>query len=370
MTEDSVVYAPILKWKLGEQTAVRPLSALQKGSLLPIAELAARPYDWEHKINKKSWDQHIEAVARATARYWSKKHEIAFDQTLTDRDFLEENAGTVWEFLFETLWGHGVSAVPVVSSRSSSAAINALVKVASRHGKTRWTLRWVLDAKSEDAYPSAAAIAAWFSATLALLKVAPDQVDAVLDCGYVGDWAAKSKAPTVSSWLAAVALVAPWRRRVLACGAFPENLAGVPKGTHQIPRVDWELFSLVRTSTAAKGIPFAYGDYAVSYVKPFEEDPRLLRMSANLRYTEWDRWYVLKGQNVRDHGFDQYNDLCKLLVNLPFYKGAPFSHGDQTYSDLATGVLPGPGNATHWRRDATNHHLHVVLHQLAALSGP
>jgi hypothetical protein len=90
-------------------------------------------------------------------------------------------------------------------------------------------------------------------------------------------------------------------------------------------------------------------------------------MSANLRHTHWQEWHVLKGKNVRDYGYDQYKDLCRLLVALPIYMQPTFSQGDANYDQVANNPKVGPGNATQWRRDATNHHIHVVLHQLAGL---
>ncbi len=47
--------------------------------------------------------------------------------------------------------------------------------------------------------------------------------------------------------------------------------------------------------------------------------------------------------------------------------GASFSPGDNNYELKATDPTATPGNATTWRRDATNHHIHVVLDQLAKL---
>ena len=156
---------------------------------------------------------------------------------------------------------------------------------------------------------------------------------------------------------------------MLLCGAFPKNLAGVAKGTKQIPRVDWGLYGRVRSLAETEGLSVHFGDYGISHVEPFEGDPRKMVMSANLRYAHWDHWHVLKAKNVRDYGYEQYRDLCKLLILLPIYMKASFSHGDASYEGVANNPKVGPGNATSWRRDATNHHLHVVLHQLASLSG-
>jgi Beta protein len=360
---ESVLYMPVFKWKLGEQTATKSLSATQKAQLLPIAELQDRPYDWGTEEYSKSWDEHIDAVAKKTAEHWGKAHEIGFDQELTMDDELESNTDTTWQYLFRKLWSAGVRAVPVLSSRASKEAIDQIVAASKAHGRSRYILRYRVHAVDEEITP--ASLVAWFKTMLNTTGVPASDVDVVFDCDdFVSQWNLAATAPLATSLLAEVSAAASWRRVFLLSGGFPVNLAGIPKGTHQLPRHDWTFFKLVSPLAQTNGCKVLFGDYAVSHVDPFNEDPRVLKMTANLRYTHADHWHVLKGASVKDKGFDQYRDLCKLLVNLPIYLGAPFSHGDKNYNDIADDVVPGPGNATHWRRDATNHHIHVVLRQL------
>lgn len=360
---ESVLYMPVLKWKLGEQTATKPLSSTQKAQLLPIAELQDRPYQWDLKEYSKSWDDHIDAVAKNTAQHWGNAHEIGFDQELTSDDALESNGGSTWQYLFHKLWAAGVQAVPVISSRADKDEINQIVAVSKAHTRSRYILRYRAQTVDEEITP--ASLTGWFMAMLSATGVPASHVDVVVDCAdFVSKWNLAKRAPHVASLFAAVGAAAPWRRVFLLSGGFPVNLAGIPKGTHQLPRHDWSFFKLVSPLAQAKGRKVLFGDYAVSHVNPFNEDPRLLKMTANLRYTYVNHWHVLKGASVKDKGFEQYRDLCKLLVNLPIYLGAAFSHGDKNYNDIADDVVSGPGNATHWRRDATNHHIHVVLRQL------
>ena len=363
-----LLYLPILKWKLGEQSAVKPLSDAQKQVTFPIAELQERPYDWEKAKHKKTWDKHIEDVAKATAKHWGTKYEIAFDQPLGSGDALTSTSGTAWEHLFTQLWAHGINAVPVVSNTAALVEVAALLKVSVTHGRTRWVMRFVVAPDAPT--PSAADVAKWFKGMLAALKTTPALVDAVLDVGHVGQWDVKAQAAGVAQCLAAVAALGPWRNIVLASGAFPENLAGIPKGLIQIERKDWALYLEVRKAALLKSVKLRYGDYAVSHIAAFDKDPRMLKMSANLRYAHWTLWHVIKGTSVRDYGFAQYHDICRVLTSLPIFMGASFSQGDTNYDAVANDPLVKPGNATIWRKDATNHHIHVVLSQLASLSGP
>ena len=364
-SKNQIVYVPVLKWKRGEQSAVQPLSATQKASVLPIAELQDRPFDWARDKYTKTWDKHIRDVVKATVKHWGNKHEIAFDQPLTSADELAESAGTVWAFLFAELWAANVQAIPVISSYAGPKVISALMAASTAAKRGRWVLRYVIDV--DNPTPDPADVASWFLRTVTKIKGQPAEVDVVLDIGFVTDTELAVQASRNASILKAVLSAKKWRSVVLVAGAFPVNLAGVPKGTHQIPRTDWALFLATRRDSTLEGESLIYGDYGISHVTAFDEDPRLLKMSANLRYTHWDKWFVIKGKSVKDFGFDQYRDICKVLVSLSIYLKAAFSHGDQNYSEIATNPATGPGNATHWRRDATNHHIHVVLHQVASL---
>ena len=360
----SSAYVPALKWKQGEQSALKPLDAAQKSRLLPIAELPDRPFDWQKGKYKKSWDKHLDDVAKATSTVWGAEHEIAFDQQIGDAETLSGKPGTVWEYLFDRLWSANVNAIPVLSTLASATEQAALLNIVRRWKRTRWLLRYRSEAHGQ--VPTAAHVVSWFSNAIGVLGAKSEDVDVVLDLGHV-DAGSRALAASTAQVLKAVGNLGRWRQMTLLTGAFPVNLAGIQKGTKQISRLDWDLYKRVVARPELEDVGVAFGDYGITHVDAFEEDPRKLRMSANLRYTHWRDWHVLKGKNTRDFGFGQYKDLCDLLVNLPIFMGSSFSYGDANFERLATDPIIGPGNATHWRRDATNHHIHVVLHQLASL---
>lgn len=363
MADEYPLYVPALKWKQGEHFAVKSLSSSQKLRIQPIAELPDRPYHWGESKYTKSWEKHIDDIVSSTVKHWGTSHELAIDQSIDETDSLSSHPGTPWEYLFERLWVADVNAVPVLSTRASASEQAALIKVAQSHKKKRWLLRH--RSAPHGNIPSIANVHAWFSNAMVALGAQYGQVDAVLDIGHVsGD--PKALAASVAPVLQAIAALGKWRQLVLLSGAFPVNLAGVQKGIKQLHRLDWDLYKRVAARPELSKIKLAFGDYGVTHVDAFDDDPRKMVMSANLRYTHWNDWQVLKGKSVRDFGFDQYKDLCKILVALPIYMQPTFSSGDENYDKVANDPKAGPGNATQWRRDATNHHIHVVLYQLAA----
>jgi hypothetical protein len=160
-----------------------------------------------------------------------------------------------------------------------------------------------------------------------------------------------------------------WRRLILAAASFPENLSDVDAATtSSLPRLEWDLWERLQRRRQPR-TDILFGDYAIAHPVPTELDPRTMRMSASIRYTTPYHWLIVKGRNVRQYGFDQYNELCRILVALPEYSGEDFSAGDRFIARCARGSA-GPGNATTWRKVGTNHHLTLVAKQLASQHVP
>src|SRR4051794_36808671 len=108
-------YMPMLKWKMGEQSALQRLPEELRARMLPLAELPDRPIDWNSEAEEpvKSWDDHLAALCRATVNRWGRTFELAIDQAITDADTTEDGK-PAWRALFKTLWHEQVKAVPVL----------------------------------------------------------------------------------------------------------------------------------------------------------------------------------------------------------------------------------------------------------------
>lgn len=75
---------------------------------------------------------------------------------------------------------------------------------------------------------------------------------------------------------------------------------------------------------------------------------RIERAHSGVDCCTQEDWLVVKGRNVRQYGFDQYFDLCRLLAERPEYCGANLSWGDAYIYGAERRT--GPGNATTWRK--------------------
>jgi len=192
-----------------------------------------------------------------------------------------------------------------------------------------------------------------------------ESVDLLIDLGALGSDV--SRALLITRSIFSMLPRKNWRRLILAAASFPEDLSEVNAAdTAILPRHEWDLWkALQKRPSILPRTDLIFGDYAISHPIPKELDPRTMRMSANIRYTTRDKWLVVKGRNVRQYGFEQYFDLCNALVKRPEYCGRDYSWGDEYIAECAA-RKKGPGNATTWRKVGVNHHLTLIVREVAS----
>lgn len=149
----------------------------------------------------------------------------------------------------------------------------------------------------------------------------------------------------------------------LGGGSFPINLTGKKQGVTDIPRVEWKIWNqIVGDDNPMK---LRYADYTVTNPMPMDEDidPTKMNPSIAIRYAGNDYWRLFKGQGFKGAATGQLHSLCKLLVTDSVYGGSAFSYGDKEYEKKS--VTAGRnGIPWTWRRDATNRHIALVIDSL------
>ena len=79
----------------------------------------------------------------------------------------------------------------------------------------------------------------------------------------------------------------------------------------------------------------------------------------------------MRGEGVFNQdgpGFAQFPANAQLLCERPEFCGANFSYGDQYIEEMGMQVEK-PGNAMTWLCAGINHHMTLVVHQIAKLFG-
>lgn len=336
------IYTPILRWKQGEQKALKNVAVHDRSLMLPIVDVQAL----ESGSSPKLQAQLIDAAGTT--------HPVGIDLTSAYRGIVPLQA---LANLTTKLRAAGVQAWPVVHAMHALATMPTLAALAEQ------------DVVIVRAFPEHMTLADLLQVLQALKKVMGKggRIYVLLDLYSLGDVDANGKAASLASYVNGIKAVVPAQMISIAGGSFPMTLTGLKPGVNNfLPRKELDIWKAVRTIAGCEEVLF--GDYAVTNPAPLEEiDPTRMNPSAAIRYTQKNHWWLLRGSGVRTPGkggMGQYNGLCKLLIANSRYSGATFSFGDDGYYAYAQ---PGAssGNLTSWRRDATSHHLVFTVRQLA-----
>jgi len=355
------IYVPILKGKEGEFAALELLSRDTRLKLMPLIEIPRVPFDYSNDRPAKSLDEHVSGIADRLLKCCVDRP-LYLDLPWFGEDECLEDGRVAFELVLNNCRAIGVNAVPVVSRSSSLVYLTA----AGEHSATSASgicIRLLVEDFEEE-------IDLENELDKILCNAGVDDasmIDLLIDLEDLGSDA--SRAVLVArSIFSMIPRKHDWRRMILAAASFPEDLSDVNASTTAIlPRHEWDLWKILqRRPTLLPRKDLIFGDYAIAHPIPKELDPRTMRMSANIRYTTVDSWLVVKGRNVRQYGFDQYFELCKQLIDRPEYLGKSFSWGDGYINDCASGKS-GPGNATTWRKVGVNHHLTLLVQEVAKL---
>lgn len=116
-----------------------------------------------------------------------------------------------------------------------------------------------------------------------------------------------------------------------------------------------------------------YSDYGVTKFTDTELDFSKMRYGIlpKIKYTTKTQYIVKKGEKDRRQNIftRSYIDISKEIVNSPYFFGEQFSYGDKCIYEKSHLPNAKPGNAKQWVTYCTNHHLTVLMEQLSNLSG-
>jgi len=335
-------YLPILRWKQGEQGALRNVAVADRASMLPITEIqllepgSAQPI-LQRQLIRSAGTEHPIGLDLATA-YTGPVPLLA----LAD--------------LSRRLRHAGVYAWPVIRVPHAILDVAGLV-----HFKGHPAV--ILRANGHSTPVSD------FSAMATATRKACGKntlIYAVIDLYALGDVDVHAKAAILRHHVLTLSALGELASIGMAGGSFPMNLGALKPGVgNKLPRRELDVWKILRSHAGCSHVIF--GDYGVTNPEPLEDiDPTKMNPAAAIRYTLKNEWWVLRGSGVRTKGkggMSQYNGLCQLLIKSPNYSGQHFSFGDgQYYAHAQPGA--SSGNLTTWRRDATSHHIVFTTRQI------
>jgi hypothetical protein len=353
-------YVPCLRWKQGEYQALLHLSSDIKNSLTPLIEVPEIGFDFETRLESKSVDEHLSAFAKRLKAKWGGRH-CFVDMHLIELSKRMKTGQHPFAFVFDDLRSKGALATPVIDLKQGSECRNAIRAIAAMDRRGLCARIGIEEAAKSN-------IVALLETLIQQCDVGVDQCDLILDVGAPNFEPIDGFSGLLETLIGRLPHLNKWRSFALIGTSFPSSMADVRQGPSIHPRNEWRLYKFLVSRLRASGVRIpTFGDYGISYPEVLSIDWRHVKPYASVRYTIDDRWLIVKGPNVRDHGFGQYRELCREVIDSKHYSGPTFSRGDKYIYDCAQGTAT-TGNLTTWRWVGTNHHLEKVVREVASLS--
>ena len=190
-------------------------------------------------------------------------------------------------------------------------------------------------------------------------QVDPTHVDLVIDRGGVD-----SSSHTYPEFAHRIRWVDSWRTLTVLAGSFPKDLDGMAPGEiHRLRRFERRQW---RDLSSWSGRRPAFGDYTIQHVY-FTEPVPVPNVSASVRYTLEDEFYIMRGEGVLNDGGPgrgQWNAWASLLIEKPQYFGRTFSAGDRYISERASD-WSSTGSPQSWLQASFSHHVTTAALQVA-----
>jgi hypothetical protein len=354
----AVRYVPVLKAKDAEYRALKAVPPATAEHVAPLLEVPSIPWDYEADEPAKSIDQHVQPVVGRISDAWGGRRAYLDFALVADERMADGRhplAAT-----FEQAAAVGLQLIPVLSSGASPEYAQAVAAATARDGRGVCLRLGGDDLAGPDPAATVDGLLADVGGTAA-------ETDLVLDLAAIPDNQANVLVAAWATILRALPRRDEWRTVTIAATAFPQSLSGLPADAITLlPRTEWEVYQGL-VAAALPRLP-DFGDYAIAHPEPVEMDPRLMRISAQIRYTSDSKWLVVRGRNTREHGWGQTQALSAELMAR-----AEFSRDHcptDTFIVRRAAGQEGPGQATTWRRLGTLHHLVLVVEQLSSSVSP
>ena len=360
MTFKPQTYIPCLRWKQGEYQAISRLTSIARNSIMPIIEIPEQGYDFEEKQNTKTLDEHLSLFTSRVKKKWGTNSECYLDMHHIPLSEMLADGRRPADFVFDNLKANKIRFIPVTRLHEDLFYESALYNFVKRE-KCGFCLRVSLDEFGEDEFEiKAADFLLSFGLTFS-------ECDLLVDLGAINFDPIVVFSSLLTDMMKNKSRLHQWINFGIIGTSFPQTLAGNPQGISSLPRNEWVLYKALLKNLQNEGIRIpVFGDYTINHPEVITVDMRIIKPSANIRYTINDKWLICKGQNVRDYGLPQFKQLCQVIVNTKHYYGQQYSYGDDYIYRCAQGTAK-TGNLSTWREVGTNHHIEMLVRDLSNL---
>jgi hypothetical protein len=346
---DANHYVPVLRWKRGEQRALRNVYDYDRRRITPLIELPARNTMPEKKA-LSGLPGLLAGFTEQILANWGTDP-LFFDPASWSGELRETNNAELLGRVFQQAAELGLRVIPVTGLGRAIEYQTAIAEIGRTNPEACVRLRRqdLLEGNLETRLIR-------ISGKLGLKT---DSIHIVLDLGVVD-----SETEDLPVLVSRIPAVSSWATLTVVGGSFPKDLSGLRPGQYTLPRREWQSWKNARGRL--KRHP-TFGDYTTlnPVLSPYI---RGMNISASIRYTADDYWVVMRGEGLRNDdgpGAAQYPANAELLTRRPEFCGSLFSSGDRYVADVGLGK-ERTGNPTTWLEAGVNHHLTFVAQQVAS----
>lgn len=347
-------YVPVLFTKAGERDAVGVIDDHQKDAFTPL--WVVHPIDWDFELDqpKKSIDDHLVKLPADLDKVWERP---AFIDTLHVEDETMADGRHPLEWIVATAADNGRQLVPVVAPERPSEARDAVRNLLASGITSDVCLRLGIEYWSDEQQ---------IDDLLTGIGAARADTHLVLDLR--GDAGPASRL-ALSSTLRALPSATEWKTLTVTATAMPQT-PPAGHGIHEIPRQEWINYRAIVDGGSFGERQPTFGDYAIAYPDPFDDvDPRVLQISAKLKYTCDEKWLLgrgglFKGTGGRGGGGESIRPAAAAISSHSEFALPHCTGEDWIVAAAETGPTGSPRT---WVRVGTAHHLLRVLGQIGSM---
>ena len=328
-------YVPILKYKLGEQQAIKNLDAATSDKICPLFEIPRqRPgVDITSQI-ASCWDNRP-FFFYLMPDWYEDCEDINGWFNNQDGDFCclckNRNATPVLD----------LSMFDVISDWSFLPHQGTAIRIRNNeYANIEGTLNPV------------------FSST----PLEKATTDLILDLQYAHENELFSKESVLKGSLPYIDGISEYRSIIISSCSFPEEFPQMEVNRiYSFPRTENQIHAKALELAKRFHFTYVYSDYGPANLQDIQF---VLGMSPNfkIKYSTKDKYLYIKGISLKYGGLDIGNigTLCSTLVNSGEFFGEDFSWADACIYKLANNTAKSGGNLTTWVSYSMNHHITLI----------
>lgn len=353
-------YMPVLKWRLAEYQALFKLDIAVKQAIFPLFIVPPIEYDFETGENKKNPQEHIEPLIRRIENKWGMGSASLELHESLHTEYWDESI-SIPQYLFSSLQSSKTNIQPSIRLSFDSNYIDLAVDYSKVKG-----CGLLIRIRFEELADSSKINA--LSALITSSNLNPNLIDLVIDFDAKTEFLPFERISFLTSHLLNNVNNYLAFRSIYFTG-ISLNFSSVSVNTQNIQaREYWGFYKSFFIDFIKKIPQLGFGDFTI---EPPEFAPsmdmRKIKPAARLIYSTDNNWIVYKGSAFRDNPGQMY-DICSYFVlKSGFFMGESFSNGDMRIYQCANRNGTN-GNLTTWKQAGINHHITLVVQQLANLT--